>query len=254
MQASGGFVTLGEVFHNEPLKDAAGTFLAFAKERDIRLTDTSTRAGAAAIADRYLSWLRGMAVPKHLVIDVKLNSWSVLTSWWRYPSSEPFFLSRLKREQAVFIFVWRENLPDQLLSRFIAREFGIWHNLTAARVAGRTLEAPVGRLKELAALVVRAEVDMLDHLRDYPARVIMRYEDLFQNGVLSKQFKSAFRKVAGIALPDECSAGIRQNSVAKRDIIQNYDEVRTALASLVEHRRREWELRQSAGTDDRSDQ
>ena len=64
-----------------------------------------------------------------------------------------------------------------MLSRFIARELGIWHNLTAEKVAGRTLKAPIEWLKKVAALIIRAEVDMLDHLCDYPGKVVIRYED-----------------------------------------------------------------------------
>ena len=109
---------------------------------------------------------------------MKLNSWSVLSSWWRYPHHEPFFLHHLEAEgRAPSVFIWRENLGEQVLSRFIARELGIWHNLTAEKVAGRTLKAPIEWLKKVAALIIRAEVDMLDHLCDYPGKVVIRYED-----------------------------------------------------------------------------
>jgi hypothetical protein len=231
-----GIVNFGEIFHNDPLPDSIGSFLSFALRQDLRITDMSTRPAAAAIAERYLDWLREIAAPNHLLVDVKLNSWLALCPWWQYPCSEPVFLSRLKKGRAVIVFIWRENLVDQLLSQFIAREIGIWHNLTPANVAGRTFKAPVDRLKELATQVVCAEIEMLDHLRDYPAKVIMRYEDLFENGFLSKTFRASFTKVAGIALSANTPIAIRQTSSPKRDIIENYEEVASAIRPLAEKR------------------
>jgi LPS sulfotransferase NodH len=240
---AGNVLNYGEVFHPQPLEDAAGTFLRFAEERDIRLSETATRSGAAAIAEDYLNWLREQAAPQHVLIDVKLNSWFVLSSWWQYPHREPFFLHYLKQKRAVFVFIWRENLADQVLSLFIAREFGIWHDLTAEKVAGRTLRAPVTWLKELAVLIARAEDGMLDHLRDYPDKVVICYEELFLNGRLSEQFRSAFVRITGIGLPRTTSGGVPPNSANKRDIIENYDEVIAAIRPISESRRLQLESR-----------
>jgi hypothetical protein len=211
------------------------------QEHNIALADISTRFKAAAIADRYLDWLRALARPQHVLIDVKLNAWSVLSPWWQRPYAQPFFLAHLKQNRAVFIFIWRENLGDQLLSKLIAGELGIWHNLTVEKVAGRTLKAPIGDLQKLAEWTTRAEIGMLKHLKSYPHKVIARYEDLFENGALSRQFRKSFRQIAGIALPNEVIVGVRRNTVSKRAILENYDEVMTALAPLAEARRREWE-------------
>jgi hypothetical protein len=244
---AGNVVNYGEVFHPHPLKDASGTFLRFAEEHNIRLIETATRSGATAIAERYLNWLREQAAPQHVLIDVKLNSWFVLSSWWQYPHREPFFLHYLKQKRAVFVFIWRANLADQVLSLFIAREFGIWHHLTAEKVAGRTLRAPVGWLKDLAVLIARAEDGMLDHLRDYSDKIVICYEDLFQNGVLSEQFRNAFLRIASIDLPRGISGGVRPSSASKRDIIENYDEVITAIRPISESRRLQLESRDSLG-------
>ena len=235
-------LNFGEIFHTHPLKDAPGTFLRFAEDNNIRLSETATGSGTAAIAERYLNWLREQADPRHVLIDVKLNSWSVLSQWWRYPHHEPFFLYHLKRNGTAFVFIWREDLCDQVLSRFIARELGIWHNLTAEKVACRTLRAPVEWLKNVAGLIARAEIDMLDHLIDYPAKVVIRYEDLFENGVLTERFRNSLRRIAGLDLVHGICP-IAQNSACKRDIIENYDEVVVAMSSLIEDRRAQMEAR-----------
>jgi hypothetical protein len=233
-----GVVNFGEVFHNEPLEESIGSFLSFARTHDLRITDVSTRSATAAVAERYLDWLRETAAPRDLLIDVKLNSWFALSPWWQYSRSEPVFLNRLKNARAVIIFIWRENLADQLLSQFIAREVGVWHNLTPAKIAGRTFNAPIEWLKGLARQVVDAEIDMLNHLRDYPAKVMVRYEDLFDHGFLSAAFCASFTKVAGIALSADTPVAIRQTAIQKPDTIENYEEVISAIRPLAENRLR----------------
>ena len=42
---AGNVMNFGEVFHTHPLKDAAGTFLRFAEDHNIRLSETRTRLG-----------------------------------------------------------------------------------------------------------------------------------------------------------------------------------------------------------------
>jgi len=230
-----GLVNFGEIFHPEPLPGARGSFREFATANDFRLVDVRSSSGLTDIAQRYLAWLIRQAAARHFLIDVKLNAWLALSGWWQYPTREPFFLQQLKRECAIFIFVWRESLGDQVLSHFISNKLGIWHNLSAAKVAGRTLQAPVGRLKSLAATILRAEAEMHDHLRNYRSKIVIRYEDLFEAGVLTSQFRRAFRQVARFDLP-LAQPGIHPNSVPKREIIENYDEVMAAIAPLARQR------------------
>lgn len=240
---SAGLKNFSEVFHPSPLNDGAGSFVRFARERNLRLCDTTTRAEVVKIADSYLDWIRELTAPRHVVIDIKLNSWSVLSSWWRYPHQEPFFLTHLKRRKAVLIFIWRENLADQLLSGFIANEFGIWHNLTVEKVAGRTLKAPLEQLKELAGWVTRAEVALLDYLRGYPRSIVMRYEDLFTPNDLSGIFRRRFAEVVDIDLPKRNLMPVQPNTATKRSIVTNCDEITSALAPFADWRRSEWEKR-----------
>jgi hypothetical protein len=118
---------------------------------------------------------------------------------------------------------------------FHSSKFGIWHNLSAAKVAGRTLQAPVDRLQSQAGTILRAEAEMHDHLRNYGSKIVIRYEDLFEAGVLTSQFRRALRQAAGFDLPP-AQPGIRPNSVLKREIIENYDEVMAAIAPLARQR------------------
>lgn len=232
-----GVANFGEIFHTHPLADARGSFLNFATEQRIPLVALKTRKEAAELAARYYDWLQDQSEGKDLLLDIKLNSWSVLAPWRGYTQREPVFLSLLKRKGAAFVFIWRDDLAEQVLSEFVANELGVWHNLTPGKVAGRTVEAPLARLRSKADMIVRAETEMLENLADYPRKIVLQYEELFREGGLSSEFRAGFREMTDIDLPQGHYPRIKPNSVPKREIVVNYDEVAAAIAPLAEGRR-----------------
>lgn len=224
----------GEIFQIRPdgANEARRSFHAFAQSNGIALADTLRAEGADTVARKYIAWLKAGAEPRHVLIDVKLNSWFALNPVWQYPHEEPFFLTRLKRERAVFVVLWRQSLADQILSLFISRELGIWHNLTAERVGNRKLTAPIAKLERLASLVCRSEADMREHLQDYADKIVISYEELYRDGALGDAFKASFHALTGIAL-SATPLRIRPNDVDKRGIVTNYDEAAAAIDSVA---------------------
>lgn len=239
---SGDVRNYGEIFQQQtgPAADDRRAFSSFARLKEIALADVLDGDGAADVARAYLGWLREGAAPKHVLIDVKLNYWFALSPAWGYPHDEPFFLNRLKRDGAVVIFLWRRDMAEQILSLFISRELGIWHNLTAERAGTRSLTAPVGKLERLTSLMCRSETAMLEHLADYRDKIVIPYEELYCDGVPGNAFRRKLRSLTGIELPDK-PAGIRANTLPKRGTITNYDEAAAAIAAVADQYRRGWE-------------
>jgi hypothetical protein len=231
---SGAARSYGEIFQAEPdgTTDNRRSFNAFARQNGIALADAMGTQGASSIARHYLDWLKQGAGSGHVLIDVKLNSWLALSPAWQYPHEEPYFSRWLKGEHAIFIFIWRQSLADQILSLFISRELGIWHNLTPERVGDRKLTAPIGKLERLASLMCRSEADMHEHLLDYRDKIVISYEELYRNGALADTFKASFHALTGIAL-SAMPARIRPNDVDKRGIVTNYDEAAAAIESVA---------------------
>lgn len=223
-----------EIFQtkNEAGSEGRRSFQQFARDNDIGLADAMTWEGAGTLAQRYLDWLRAGAGTKHVLIDVKLNSWFALSPAWTYPHDEPFFLTRLKRERALIIFLWRRNLGEQILSILISREFGVWHNISEEIVAGRKIVAPIRRAQRLARMLCRSEVDMREHLQDYTDAITMAYEDTYTDGALSVDAKAAIERHIALALPSG-ALPIRPNTVSKRDIVTNYDEAMAAVSAVA---------------------
>jgi hypothetical protein len=234
IEATGGVVNFGEIFHTQPLglPGPSRIFRDFARENSIGIADTMEWPGAVAVAKKYMAWLKAAAQPKHVLIDVKFNSWTTFTPTWRYASDEPFFMRYLKnQEKTTFVLIWRESLVDQVLSDFISNEIKVWHNLNADHIAGKKIEAPLDRINRLATLICRTEMEMREHLQDYQDKIIIKYEDLFHDGILTPGFKAEFKKRMGLDFPDGALGFIRPNTADKREIVTNYDEI---LATVTE--------------------
>jgi hypothetical protein len=240
IEATNAAVNYGEIFHTDPLKvpKPRRMFLNFAQEKNIGIADIMFAEKATAIANDYLASLEADARPKHVLIDVKFNSWPILSPAWRYSTREPFFFQCLKQKGAVFLFVWRENLSEQVLSNFIMRKTGVLHNLDRKMVAGRKFEAPIQDVKWLATQICRSEAHMHACLKSCPEKIIIKYEDLFHGGILTERIKAALNKFVKIEFPDGPLGDIRPNAVAKRDIISNYDEAASAIAEIAAKHRR----------------
>jgi LPS sulfotransferase NodH len=235
----------GEIFQTKensaPARSQRGSFVEFARAQKLSLADAMTAEGAEDIAGRYFDFLKEDASPNHVVVDVKLNSWFALSPAWAYPHDEPFLMKFLKRLDTVFIFVWRKSLADQVLSGFISRQFGIWHNLDGDKVVGRRFEVPIGRLKKTATALCQAEQTMYGHLADYPSKIMVAYEELYRDGALSDKFVASFEQMSQIGLGNARAGGIRPNAVSKRDIITNYDEAVETIEGIAQrYRRADW--------------
>jgi hypothetical protein len=234
IEATGAVVNFGEIFHTHPqgVDGPSRIFRDFARENGIGMADTMERGGATTAAKKYMTWLKEAAQPKHMLIDVKFNSWLALTPTWKFPFEEPFFMRYLKDHEATtFILIWRENLAEQVLSDLISNEIRVWHNIGAEHIAGKQFEVPIQRVKWLAKLVCRTEVEMRQHLQGHANRIVIKYEDLFQEGILTDRFKTEFKKLLELDFPDGALGYIRPNTADKREIVANYDE---AVAAIME--------------------
>ena len=232
------FTNFGEIFQipdsgNRISQKSAASFFQFIEANKIGLTEMSTTHGATQLAERYMAFLKQRAVPNDIVIDVKLNAWRALAPAWGYPTGQPHFLRYLKTNAAFFIFVWRENLADQVVSTFIARKLNVWHNLTAELVSGRSFTAPVRAMRNLAVAICEAESIVRANLAKYRHRIEIPYERLFENGNPTRQFLDEFSAAAQLDLKGVLASSVRPNSVPKREIVTNYDEVVAAVDQIA---------------------
>jgi len=143
----------------------------------VALADAMGPQGANAIAQHYLDWLKPEAGSRYVLIDVKLNSWLALSPAWQYPHEEPFFSRWLKREHAIFIFIWRQSVagPDpQPVHLPASLALAQSH---AGKAGNRKLTAPIG-LPYKAVLTAPNQPDHTysrqDNANFFPARSSLR--------------------------------------------------------------------------------
>jgi len=235
--STGKFLNLSEIFHTEP-PNLRGTFLEFCQARDIRVADMATEAKTQEIALEYLAHLRELSAPKIPLLDIKLNSWHVIKPFWSYVHQTPFFMKVLLKNDALFLFIRRRNLLDQVLSEQIARSTEKWHDLQESDVVA-PIEVNAAQLAGQARLILQSELFLSGCLRSSNKLLAIDYEDLYQDGFVNPKLLSALQSKLGINLPASLKPSIHKNTPDKQQIIANYKEASQAVADVLKRFPRE---------------
>jgi len=229
LASTGGILDCGEIFHTHiQARNKPTSFFGFARSNGLKFTDMITEDNAAKVCDEYLAHLKSLAKDRHILIDVKFNSWSVICPGWHFVHQSPYFLEFLKKLPSKFILLLRDNIADQILSEQIAHSARKWHNLTSADVAPITVD--IERLKVKARLICLSECFFLENV-PVPHRKVFKYETLFLNDTVNEQAWPEICDLIGEKISFDPRYAIRKNQVDKRLAIENYDE---AVASLAE--------------------
>ena len=223
----------GEVFHDDRAMTSL-PFLDFLERWRSPLMAVLDWSECSEISRAYVQQLRFASFGQQPLIDVKHNAWGVLRPLWQFPHDEPVFLSALKEARSVFILLKRNNLADQVISYVIAMKTHVWHaQITNSDVpeslTGKQLDPRLAR--RLCELFADAESLTEKFLSGYSRRLALTYEEIFDDGKLSKD---AARQLGAAIGADVRPAAIslQQNTISKRDIVSNYDEVCEIAASV----------------------
>ena len=229
--STGKFLNFSEIFHTEP-PNLRGTFLEFCRTRDIRVADMALESKTQQIAMEYLAHLRELADPKLPLLDIKLNSWHVIKPFWSYVHQTPFFMKVLMKNDAVFLFIRRRDIVEQILSEHIARSTEKWHGLEDGDLSGQ-IEVNPNQVAGQARLILQSERFLYGCLRPSQRLLAIDYEDLYPDGFVNPRLLSALQSKLGISLPSELKPSIQKNAPDKRQIVANYDEVSQAIADVL---------------------
>jgi LPS sulfotransferase NodH len=235
--STGKFLNFSEIFHTEP-PNMRGTFLDFCITRDIRVADMATETRTQEIALDYLNHLRELAGTKVPLLDIKLNSWHVIKPFWSYVHQTPFFMKVLLKNEALFLFIRRRNIVDQILSEHIARSAEKWHGLEEGDIDGQ-IEINPALVAGQARLILQSELFLSGCLRSSNRMVAIDYEDLYQDGFVNPNLLSVLQSRLGVSLPSALKPSIQRNAPDKRQIVANYDEVSQAINDVLKRFPRE---------------
>jgi LPS sulfotransferase NodH len=233
LAVGGGLKDFGEVFHDDRTLTSL-PFLDFLERWRSPLMAVLDWSECSEISRAYVQQLRFASYGQQPLIDIKHNAWGLLRPLWQFPHDEPVFLSALKDRRSVFILLKRRNLADQVISYVIAMKTHVWHaRLTTSDVpdslAGKRLEPRLAR--RLCELFTDAEALTEKFLSGYARHLTLTYEDIFSDGVLSDDAAHRLSVAIGIVIRP-VAISLQQNTINKRDIVSNYDEVCEIAASV----------------------
>jgi len=227
LAATGRLHDFGEILPVGAIK-AQGSFLGFCRDRQVLFNDAVDPEQLPALCTDYIDRLRQIAGGKHVLVDVKFNHWGTVRPAWSYIHEEPFFLQFLKKQDALFVFIRRESLVDQILSSHIARARDQWQNLGSDASAPAT-EINVARAAREALLIRQSETFLWGRLQSYPRRLHFVYEELFVDGNLVLEAQGDISRELGEDLKFPAASPIKKNKIDKQANVKNYEEARLAI-------------------------
>ena len=225
------FCNFKEVFHTET-PESPGSFLQYARDKDLKVADMATYEQAIAVANQYLTHLRELAGTSLPLLDVKLNSWHIIKPFWSYVHERPLFMNALIKEGAIFLFIRRRDLLEQIVSEQIARSTGKWHGLENSDVAGQ-ISVNCANISAQARLIVQAETFLLGCLAPSNRLLAIDYEDLYPQGEVNPNLLRALEARFHIELPETLSPPIKKNVPDKRRVVANYDDAANAVNDIL---------------------
>ena len=232
MSGTGRFADLGEIFDTAAMT-VPQSFFGYCRDRRLQFVDVMSGPDAERLCKDYVALLRRVAGDRHVLIDVKFNSWGEIRMPWTFMHQEPFFLTQLKWMKAKFIFVWRRDLVGQILSDRISERIGKWHNLTAED-ATEPFALDVERLTRRARLMCQSEAYFFHNLRGYADAAMFSYERLFDDaGGLAPAVREAIGHLVGENLVFSTEQLYRRNQLDKRAVLANYAELAAALDKVA---------------------
>jgi len=233
LASTGKFHNFGEIAQTAPT-DRLGSFLGYAKERRIEVSEMATYEQAEAVARDYLVYLQKLAGRKIPLLDVKLNAWQIIRPIWGYVHQMPFFMEFLQKQGCTFLFIRRRDLVEQIVSARIASAANKWHGLEE-----KDIEFPISlgvdEVRNQARLILQSETFLLSCLRKASNHLITaEYEDIFVDGFVNSNLLSALREKMGVAIPSQILSQIKRNDVNKRLAVLNYEAVSKAIRGAIE--------------------
>jgi hypothetical protein len=232
LSATNRFADTGEIFDTATI-DQLGSFFNYCREKNLRFTDIMSGPATERLCHAYLTTLRELAGNKHLLIDIKFNSWGNIRLPWSYLHQEPFLLAHLKYQHTRFAFIWRRDIAAQVMSDRISSRLGKWHNIEASD-ANQPFRLDVEEIRERTKLLCLSEQYFLDKLRQYPFTLYFCYEQLFDaENLLSKHVGAKISRAFNEEFTFPSTALYRKNTIEKQSLVTNYAEITSAIEEVA---------------------
>ncbi len=185
----------------------------------------------------YFDHLDALYPAQRKIVDLKVDQLLAVSHTHILPSDTPLVLQMLMERTAPVIFLSRANPLNEHASKLLALSLNTWvHHKDRDNREGRP--AAEGRRIRLRLDDLQERLEGLqesgrlrDHwLGDYPKVARLKYESLLAGGELARAVRQELEDILGRRLDISGKPATRKAAPPLRQLIENFDEVREALA------------------------
>lgn len=227
LESSGRFYDCGEIAQDA---DHVVSFPRFCAERDIRASDLLQDQKLSLLFDEFLNFAMEKSAGRFPVFDVKFNAFFATQALWGYPTDLPLFLKKLESLGAHFVFIFRKDLLEQVLSLYIAHHSGRWRDVRENEVTeGMYLDA-TECLKAARSILEAERICKIwfDQITSYEE---IYYEDLFEDEDVSIKKIERISSLFSVDF-EKSTTQVHKNLVKKRSVVQNIKDIEEVFKSL----------------------
>jgi LPS sulfotransferase NodH len=187
-----------------------------------------SKANQTLIFDLYLEYLVTSEKSERHFLDIKYTSWHHLNDYWWAFNQRPHLLRDVIRRELPIVHLKRENLFALYCSQMLADRTRVWWTMEDHAESDQRLVLDGSHcLRFLEDM--RAIERLFDRwLFGYPVHEL-RYEKLLASGGFSKEVEQTFVEVYGMAPSSPLSTVYRKVTPPLRSVVENKDEVLSAL-------------------------
>jgi hypothetical protein len=221
---------MGEVFHHDKVDKPPNYFWfirrKLEKDPDIILPNESQRR-----FDAYARFLEKRSGRINTVIDVKYSSTHHFNAHWLGIGDPPGLFKILNARGTPIVHLLRTNYLKAFVSGRLAEMNGIWHARKDTEIKIRSLRVDIRACMSFVEKQTRQDEQIRQVLKSHPKLMRLNYEELFDDaGALKSNIAEQLAQFFGVApfkrlLP----VTVKQTSDQLRDVIENFEEVETAV-------------------------
>ncbi len=229
------FHDFGEIFNTAYSPGEPGGFWAFYRDRLQGDPERAipTHENRAELFTDYIGHLDALSGAPCFLMDVKYAGVTNLNPYYHFPDRKPFLFEQLEKYDIPVIHLRRRNLLRQYCSEMLAKktmQWTIYKGSNEHPPSGQTVTIDAGALTDnLNRLALR--VEFFDACLAARERcLILHFEDLLQDGVLSRFARQSIGKLLNRTIGVEGRPQTKKISPPLNSFVANYRAVAEALA------------------------
>lgn len=220
----------GEIFHNgEHEITKPSNFYFFLSEKGFQKELLSGNVDdRIRVIGLYFDYLESLSNKKYCLIDIKYNSWDVVTSPWANRFNDPIIMEVAKRRGIPLLHMIRLDVFSQAFSLFYARESGKWHFHGDENADEIRFRLPAQKFKDAIEEIDFNVTQFRKYLNGYPKAVELIYERTYVGSHITEYGKSIIMHLieeGDYGVLEKLYVPLKKSPIRPLDTIENVEEI-----------------------------